>query len=145
MAAAYRDGASVLDLASQFGMSRSTVSQRLKSVGVLRSVRRLDDVAVNRAVRLYERGWSLQRLAGEFGLPRTQCARPSWLRACRFDLGRGDAQHADERVVLFASAQTVLPYEITDLLHDHRISTTTSCGSPGSVPAPWAAPSQGDR
>ena len=52
----YRSGAAVKELASRFGIHRTTVTQHLYRSGVDLRRRRLDDEQVNQAVHLYRRG-----------------------------------------------------------------------------------------
>lgn len=56
------------ELASEFGIHRTTVSSHLTEHGV--SVRRggLDQDQTAEAVRLYEQGWSSGRLSEKFGV-----------------------------------------------------------------------------
>ena len=66
--AAYRSGKTMKELASEFGIHRTTVSSHLTEHGV--SVRRggLDQDQTAEAVRLYEQGWSSGRLSEKFGV-----------------------------------------------------------------------------
>lgn len=58
----YRTGAAVKELATRFGIHRTTVSQHLDRNGVTLRRRGLDDEQVDQAVHLYRRGWSLARI-----------------------------------------------------------------------------------
>jgi AraC-like DNA-binding protein len=64
----YRSGKAMKELASEFGIHRTTVSTHLAEHGV--SVRRggLDQEQTAEAVRLYEEGWSSGRLGERFGV-----------------------------------------------------------------------------
>jgi lambda repressor-like predicted transcriptional regulator len=62
---AYTAGGRVKKLATEFGIHRDTVHNILKRQGVLRPPGvQPDDLP--EAVRLYEEGWSMARLAAEF-------------------------------------------------------------------------------
>jgi hypothetical protein len=58
----YRAGATVKELAVEFGIHRTTVTQHLRSNGVALRRRGLDDQQVEQAVHLYRQGWSLARV-----------------------------------------------------------------------------------
>ena len=58
----YRAGASVNDLAAQFGIHRATVAQHLHRNGVPIRRRGLDDRQIDHAVHLYQQGLSLVRV-----------------------------------------------------------------------------------
>lgn len=64
----YQPGMTMKELASEFGLHRTTVSSHLAEQGV--PVRRggLDQEQVAEAVRRYEEGWSSGRLAERFGV-----------------------------------------------------------------------------
>ena len=82
--AAYRDRASVKDLAKRFTVHRGTVTAILKRHGVeLRQPGlRPEDVPV--AVRLYRDGWSVARLGAKFSVDGTTVWRA--LRAARVEM-----------------------------------------------------------
>lgn len=67
LAARYAEGATVYELAEEFGCSRATVSERLKKAGV--PMRRQSPTAeqVDELVRLYESGMSLKSIADQLG------------------------------------------------------------------------------
>jgi len=67
MAARYAQGATVYELAEEFGIERRTVSARLKGAGV--SMRRRPATAeqVAEMVRLYESGQSLLKVGQHLG------------------------------------------------------------------------------
>lgn len=68
LALAYQAGARTKDLATQFGVDRTTVSVALKRLGVpLRERRKLSDAEVQRAARLYAEGLSLEAVGAELG------------------------------------------------------------------------------
>jgi DNA-binding transcriptional regulator LsrR (DeoR family) len=64
----YRSGKTMKELASEFGIHRTTVSSLLNEQAV--AVRRggLNQQQAAEAVRLYEQGWSSGRLAEKFGV-----------------------------------------------------------------------------
>jgi DNA-directed RNA polymerase specialized sigma24 family protein len=64
----YRSGNTMKDLASEFGIHRTTVISHLTQQGV--RIRRggLDQQQVAEAVRLYEQGWSSGRLGEWLGV-----------------------------------------------------------------------------
>lgn len=65
----YREGATVYELAEEFGMHRQTVSAHLHREGVaLRSRVRMTPRLLARATELYEAGWSTVRIGKELGL-----------------------------------------------------------------------------
>jgi DNA-directed RNA polymerase specialized sigma24 family protein len=65
---AYQSGKTMKELASEFGIHRTTVSSHLNEHGV--PVRRggLDQERAAEAVRLYDEGWSSGRLGERFGV-----------------------------------------------------------------------------
>lgn len=67
----YQAGATVYELAAQFGIDRRTASQILKRHGVMLRRRSLAPVQIDEAVRLYESGWSLARIARKFDVDQT--------------------------------------------------------------------------
>ncbi|NEW30412.1 hypothetical protein [Nocardia cyriacigeorgica] len=69
LVAQYRAGASIAELAREFGMHTQTVDAHLKRQGVeKRSLRKMTNRQVNRAATLYQAGWSTTDLAKEFGV-----------------------------------------------------------------------------
>ncbi|MFD6883654.1 hypothetical protein [Rhodococcus sp. NPDC060084] len=65
----YREGATVYELAEEFGMHRQTVSAHLHREGIaLRSRVRMTPQLLARATELYEAGWSTVRIGKELGL-----------------------------------------------------------------------------
>jgi hypothetical protein len=64
---AYEAGATVYDLAAQFGINRKTVGQHLRARGVDTKQPGLHPDDVPTAATLYRDGWSLTRLADKFG------------------------------------------------------------------------------
>jgi hypothetical protein len=55
-------------LATVHGITRETVSVVLKRNGVpIRQLRRLDGRGLKRAIRLYEQGWSTERVGADLG------------------------------------------------------------------------------
>jgi lambda repressor-like predicted transcriptional regulator len=62
----YRDGTQVRDLASQFGVHRHTISQRLTRMGVPLRRHGLRDEDADEAAQLYAEGWSLVRLGEKY-------------------------------------------------------------------------------
>lgn len=59
----YQSGATVYELAAQFGIERRTVSAILHRHGVPMRRRGLSEEQIDDAVRLYSQGWSLARIA----------------------------------------------------------------------------------
>ncbi|MBF6097827.1 helix-turn-helix domain containing protein [Nocardia cyriacigeorgica] len=65
----YREGATVYELAEEFGMHRQTVSAHLHREGVtLRARVRMTPQLLARATELYEAGWSTVQIGKELGL-----------------------------------------------------------------------------
>lgn len=65
----YRSGMTVYELATKFGIDRSTVSSHLKRMGVEMRRQGLSADQIEEAVRLYaEQRWSLVRIAEKFGV-----------------------------------------------------------------------------
>jgi len=62
---AYREGLTVYELATQFGIHRETVSGVLEGEGVPRRGRPLTPAQIERAASLYENGWSLAQVGAE--------------------------------------------------------------------------------
>jgi DNA-binding CsgD family transcriptional regulator len=58
----YRAGVAVKDLAIEFGIHRTTVTQHLRRSGVALRRRGLDDQQVDQAMHLYQQGSSLARI-----------------------------------------------------------------------------------
>jgi lambda repressor-like predicted transcriptional regulator len=71
LAAAYRQGAGVKELAKRFEIHRDTVSQILKRAGVVRRTVGLSTADITEAAELYRDGWSLARLGEKFGVDGT--------------------------------------------------------------------------
>jgi transposase-like protein len=65
--ATYRAGATVYQLAEQFGIERRTVGKHLRAHGVDTTPPALRPDDVLRAVELYREGWSLARIGQKFG------------------------------------------------------------------------------
>jgi len=59
----YQSGATVYELGDQFGIERRTVSAILHRHGVPMRRRGLSEEQIDDAVRLYNQGWSLARIA----------------------------------------------------------------------------------
>ncbi|UGQ56905.1 helix-turn-helix domain-containing protein [Rhodococcus pyridinivorans] len=65
----YREGATVYELAEEFGMHRQTVSAHLHREGVtLRSRVRMTPQLLARAIELYKAGWSTVQIGKELGV-----------------------------------------------------------------------------
>lgn len=63
---AYRRGASVRELARQYGTHRHTVDRHLERAGVVkRPVVKMTAAKISRAKELYAQGWSTQRIGRE--------------------------------------------------------------------------------
>ncbi|MCA1604115.1 MAG: hypothetical protein LC775_01195 [Acidobacteria bacterium] len=67
LVAAYHDGATVYDLARQFGIHRTTVGKHLRARGVYTTPLALVPGDVPVAADLYRHGWSLARIAEKYG------------------------------------------------------------------------------
>ncbi|HEX5120074.1 MAG TPA: hypothetical protein VFW65_33210 [Pseudonocardiaceae bacterium] len=65
--AQYRAGATVYQLAEQFGINRVTVGKHLRRRGVDTTPPGLHPDDVPQAVELYRQGWSLARIGEKFG------------------------------------------------------------------------------
>jgi lambda repressor-like predicted transcriptional regulator len=63
MVAEYLSGASMLALARQWGLHRTTVAEQLRRAGVEIRQRGIPLEKLDEAIRLYEKGWSCVRLA----------------------------------------------------------------------------------
>ena len=68
LAAAYRDGKTINELADSYGIHRVTAASLLRRLGVERRRVGLSDEHVDEASRLYPEGWSLARLAERYGV-----------------------------------------------------------------------------
>jgi transposase-like protein len=65
---AYQSGSTMASLATAHSITRETVSEALKRNGVnVRPQRRLDATGLKRAIRLYEQGWSSERVGADLG------------------------------------------------------------------------------
>ena len=64
----YRSGATVRELAAEFGVGRTTVSAHLERRGLPRRYNRLGGDALVEAGRLYRDGWSLARLGERYNV-----------------------------------------------------------------------------
>ena len=64
---AYHDGATVYELARQFGIHRTTVGKHLRAQGVDTTPLALVPGDVPAAAELYRHGWSLARIAKKYG------------------------------------------------------------------------------
>ena len=70
----YNEGATVYELATEFGIRRATVSDRLKKVGVLMRCQSPGSELINSMAGLYESGLSLAEVGTRTGnLPGTVC------------------------------------------------------------------------
>jgi transposase-like protein len=65
--AEYRTGASIKELATQWGVHRTTVAAQLRQAGVPLHRQGIPADQLAEAVRLYCEGWSCQRLAERYG------------------------------------------------------------------------------
>lgn len=63
----YRDGFTVYELATQFGIHRETVSGVLERNGVPRRRKPLSSAQIEQACSLHEGGWSLAQVGAELG------------------------------------------------------------------------------
>jgi lambda repressor-like predicted transcriptional regulator len=66
LAAAYRAGNATKELATRFGIHRTTVTAVLQRLGVEQRQKGLSDEQVAEACRLYPEGWSLARLSERY-------------------------------------------------------------------------------
>jgi transposase len=71
LAAAYRDGKTIKELAQRYGVHRTTVSALLRLFDVEIRQRGLSANEVTAAARLYVQGWSLARLGSKYGVDST--------------------------------------------------------------------------
>jgi predicted DNA-binding protein (UPF0251 family) len=71
LAAAYRDGMTIKELAQRYGVHRTTVTALLRRSDVPQRPRGLAAGDVARAALLYELGWSLARLGARYGVDAT--------------------------------------------------------------------------
>lgn len=63
----YEAGEEVMPLARRFGIDRVTVYHALANAGVERRRRRISEAERDEAVRLYERGMAIARIAARLG------------------------------------------------------------------------------
>jgi hypothetical protein len=63
----YQAGATVYELADQFKIYRTTVSEHLHRRGVKMRGQGLDESEIAQAVQLYEQGWSVARIGERLG------------------------------------------------------------------------------
>jgi DNA-binding NarL/FixJ family response regulator len=63
---AYLKGATVYELAKQFGVHRATVGKHLRSRGIDTTPRAISLKDEKSVVELYEKGWSTERIAFKF-------------------------------------------------------------------------------
>jgi hypothetical protein len=70
LAEAYRQGATVPELARRYNINRTTVLDHLERQGVQRrpNVRKMTDDLVRQAIVLYNEGWSYDRLGEHLGI-----------------------------------------------------------------------------
>lgn len=73
--AGYQDGATVYELGKRFGIERRTVSKILHRHGVEMRRRGLTSAQVDRAIWLYEAGWSLARIGENLSVHPTTVLR----------------------------------------------------------------------
>jgi DNA-directed RNA polymerase specialized sigma24 family protein len=66
LVAAYRAGATVYQLADQFGSHRITVGKHLRARGIDTRPAALTPDDLQRAIQLYRSGWSLAKIAKTF-------------------------------------------------------------------------------
>lgn len=66
--ASYQAGATVYEVAAQFGIARQTVSGILKRHGVPLRRQGLTPEQIDQAARLYQGGWSLARVGDRLGV-----------------------------------------------------------------------------
>ena len=67
LVAEYLSGASMLTLAKQWHLHRTTVAEQLRRAGVEIRQRGIPVERLDEAIRLYGEGWSCQRLAERYG------------------------------------------------------------------------------
>ena len=63
---AYLQGATVYELAKQFGIHRATIGKHLRSRGIDTTPRAISLEDEERVVELYKKGWSTERIAFKF-------------------------------------------------------------------------------
>ena len=66
--AGYQDDLTLNECASTFAADRRTLANRLEQRGVSRCGPRLSEARIAKAVTLYGDGWSLARIANQFGV-----------------------------------------------------------------------------
>jgi DNA-binding transcriptional regulator LsrR (DeoR family) len=71
LTACYESGATVYELADQFGIHRDRVSRLLEDAGVPRRYHQTVDVDLDRATLLHIQGFALQQIADQLGIGRT--------------------------------------------------------------------------
>ena len=67
MAARYKEGATVYELAAEFGCNRTTVAERLKRAGITMRLQSPSPEMIDEMVRLYESGLSLVKVGERVG------------------------------------------------------------------------------
>ena len=67
MAARYQGGATVYELAAEFGCHRATVAERLKKAGIVMRLQSPTPGALDSMARLYESGLSLVEVGKQLG------------------------------------------------------------------------------
>jgi transposase-like protein len=68
LVAAYKDGATITELAKQFRIHAITVTTHLQRQGVKLRRRGLSQARIEEAARLYAEGWSLTKIGNRFGV-----------------------------------------------------------------------------
>jgi DNA-binding CsgD family transcriptional regulator len=66
LVAEYEAGASMKELAMRWGLHRSTVAAQLRQADVLLRRQGVPETLLDEAIRLYNDGWSCQRLAERY-------------------------------------------------------------------------------
>lgn len=66
VALAYRRGATMKQLAAQYGVHRTTIRACLGRLGIPLHVAGIDPADYDEVIRLYQDGWSLVRLADRY-------------------------------------------------------------------------------
>lgn len=84
MAARYQEGATVYELAAEFGCHRTTVAERVKRAGIVMRGQSPTPDVIDSMVCLYESGLSFQEVGKQLGLSANtvrNCLRERQIRA----------------------------------------------------------------
>ena len=78
MAAKYEAGATVYELAAEFGCHRTTVAERLKKAGIVMRLQTPEAVAINSMESLYQSGLSCPEIGRQLGYSANSVRKYLW-------------------------------------------------------------------